>query len=276
MSDWFRKQGQAAWIMGVLNCTPDSFSDGGLHAGLERAVEHGMAMWRDGADWIDVGGESTRPGAASVTLEEELERVLGVVRCLCERGCRVSIDTMKAEVMDQAVRAGAGMINDVSALRFDPASLDVAAGCQALICLMHMQGTPKTMQQSPRYEDPVDEVCHFLEERLDACVKAGIGEERILVDPGIGFGKGIEHNLALVSGVDVIRGRLGRPVLLGVSRKSFLGQLTGSPVEDRELETAVAGGIGVFMGADGLRVHDVKLQRRASILAAALADGRMT
>ncbi|RMG90953.1 MAG: dihydropteroate synthase [Zetaproteobacteria bacterium] len=275
MNDWFRKNGQPAWIMGVLNCTPDSFSDGGLHADMDQAIEHGMAMWRDGADWIDVGGESTRPGAPSVALEEELERVLGVVQHLCERGCRVSIDTMKAEVMDQAVKAGAGMINDVSALRFDPASLDVAAGCQALVCLMHMQGTPRTMQQCPRYEDPVDDVCAFLEQRMDVCVKAGIGEERILVDPGIGFGKDLEHNLALVAGVRVIRNRLGRPVLLGVSRKSFLGRLTGASVEDRELETAVAGGIGVFLGADGLRVHDVRLQRRASIVAAALADAAL-
>ncbi len=271
-SRWHRPAGGDAWIMGVLNCTPDSFSDGGLHADAERAVAHGLAMWRDGAALIDVGGESTRPGAAAVPEDEELARVLPVVRALAAAGCRVSIDTRKAAVMRAAVAAGACMINDVSALRHDPASLEVAAGCDADVCLMHMLGTPETMQRDPRYRDVLDEVCAFFDERIRACVAAGIAEDRLLLDPGIGFGKRLEHNLALIAGIDRLKARFGLPVLLGLSRKSFIGEVTGAPVGDRELETAVADAIGIVRGADIVRVHDVALQRRAVRLASRLAD----
>ncbi len=271
-SRWYRPQGGDAWIMGVLNCTPDSFSDGGLHAGMERAVAHGMAMWRDGAAIVDVGGESTRPGAAEVPEDEELARVLPVVRALAAAGVTVSVDTRKAGVMRAAVAAGAAMINDVSALRHDPASLEVAAGCDADVCLMHMLGTPETMQRDPRYRDVLDEVCAFFDERIRACVAAGIAEDRLLLDPGIGFGKRLAHNLALIAGLDRLKARFGLPVLLGLSRKSFIGEATGAPVGDRELETAVVDAIGIVRGADVVRVHDVALQKRAVRMASLLAD----
>ncbi len=259
--------------MGVLNCTPDSFSDGGRYVQPEKAVAHGLALWREGADIVDVGGESTRPGAAPVPVEEELARVIPVVEALAAQGVFVSIDTQKPEVMAKAVEAGARMINDVNALRA-PGALEVAASCDADVVLMHMQGTPQTMQKNPHYDDVVDEVTRFLEARIETCVQAGIEEARLIVDPGIGFGKRLEHNLALIAHLDRIRARLGRPLLLGVSRKSMLGMLTDAPVHDREFETAAADAIGVWLGADGLRVHDVRAQAKAARVAAALADAR--
>ncbi|MDX8402281.1 MAG: dihydropteroate synthase [Mariprofundaceae bacterium] len=273
-SRWHRPPGGEAWIMGVLNCTPDSFSDGGLHAARDAAIRHGLKLWRDGAAIVDVGGESTRPGAAEVPLEAELARVIPVVRALADAGVAVSVDTRKASVMRAALDAGATMINDVSALTHDPESLAVVADARADACLMHMRGTPETMQDDPRYDDVVDEVCRFFDARLEACAAAGIAEERLLLDPGIGFGKRLEHNLALIAGVGVLKRRFGLPVLLGLSRKSFIGQATGAPLDDRELETAVADAIGIFEGADGVRVHDVALQKRAVRLASLLAGAR--
>ena len=270
---WFRRKGEAPWIMGVLNCTPDSFSDGGRYVQPEKAVAHGLALWRAGAAIVDVGGESTRPGAAPVPVEEELARVIPVVEALAAQGVFVSIDTQKPEVMAKAVEAGARMINDVNALRA-PGALEVAASCDADVVLMHMQGTPQTMQKNPHYDDVVDEVTRFLEARIETCVQAGIEEARLIVDPGIGFGKRLEHNLALIAHLDRIRARLGRPLLLGVSRKSMLGMLTDAPVHDREFETAAVDAIGVWLGADGLRVHDVRAQAKAARVAAALADAR--
>ncbi len=270
---WFRRKGEAPWIMGVLNCTPDSFSDGGRYVQPEKAVAHGLALWRAGAAIVDVGGESTRPGAAPVPVEEELARVIPVVEALAAQGVFVSIDTQKPEVMAKAVEAGARMINDVNALRA-PGALEVAASCDADVVLMHMQGTPQTMQKNPHYDDVVDEVTRFLEARMETCVQAGIEEARLIVDPGIGFGKRLEHNLALIAHLDRIRARLGRPLLLGVSRKSMLGMLTDAPVHDREFETAAVDAIGVWLGADGLRVHDVRAQAKAARVAAALADAR--
>ncbi|RMH62345.1 MAG: dihydropteroate synthase [Zetaproteobacteria bacterium] len=274
-SRWWRKAGSPAWIMGVLNCTPDSFSDGGNYFDVDRAIAHGLAMWEQGAEIIDVGGESTRPGAEPVPVEDELRRVLPVVRALVAHGCRVSVDTMKAEVMARAIEAGACMINDVSALRFDAASLAVVADAGVDVCLMHMQGTPRTMQRAPHYDDVLGEVASFFAQRIDACLAAGMEPSAILLDPGIGFGKRLEDNLCLIANLGYFRSRFEMPVLLGVSRKSFIHALTGAEVHDRELETAVAGGIGVFDGADGLRVHDVALQRRAARVAAALADHRL-
>ena len=272
MSRWYRKQGNSAWIMGVLNCTPDSFSDGGKNFEADAAIAHGLKMRDMGASIIDVGGESTRPGAAKVDLEEELRRTIPVVRALAAEGCTVSIDTMKAEVMRQAIEAGALMVNDVSALSFDSDALRVVADAGVDVCLMHMQGTPETMQLKPGYSDVVSEVGEFLERRIEASLAAGIAESALLIDPGIGFGKRLEDNLALLSCIPELKRRLQRPLLLGVSRKSFLGLITGSEVDERELETAAANAIGVFQGADLLRVHEVGPQHRAAQVAAVLGD----
>ena len=271
VSCWHRPDDGDAWIMGVLNCTPDSFSDGGHYVDFEAAVAHGLSMFSSGAAVIDVGGESTRPGAQPVAEDEELRRVIPVVRGLARQGCRVSIDTMKSEVMQQAIRAGASLVNDVSALRHDPESLGVVADTGVSVCLMHMQGRPENMQQQPKYDDVLADVLCFFEQRIEACLSANISESAILLDPGIGFGKRLQDNLVLIHGIREIKKKFSMPVLLGVSRKSFLGQLTHSPVGDRELETAVAGGFCIAAGADMLRVHNVELQGRAIRIASALA-----
>jgi dihydropteroate synthase len=272
VSCWHRPDDGDAWIMGVLNCTPDSFSDGGHYIDSEAAVAHGLSMFKSGAALIDVGGESTRPGAQPVAEDEELCRVIPVVRGLVQKGCRVSIDTMKAEVMQQAIKAGASLVNDVSALCHDPKSLGIVANTGADVCLMHMQGEPVNMQQQPQYNDVLADVIHFFEQRIEACLSANISESAILLDPGIGFGKRLQDNLALIQGIGEIKDRFSMPVLLGVSRKSFLGQLTHSLADDRELETAVAGGFGIAAGADMLRVHNVDLQSRAIRVASALSS----
>jgi len=218
--------------MGVLNRTPDSFSDGGLFEDVDRAVEYARSMRREGAAIVDVGGESTRPGSRPVPVEEELERVMPVVRALARDGLFVSVDTSKSEVMRQALAAGARMINDVRALSGDPDGMAVVAEAGCDVCLMHMQGTPEAMQDQPQYGDVVTEIEDFFKRRVDACLRAGIEESRILLDPGIGFGKRLEDNLLLLASIPRYR-RLGFPILIGVSRKSFLGTLTGSPVGDR-------------------------------------------
>ncbi len=271
-SRWHRPADDDAWIMGVLNCTPDSFSDDGNFVDVEQAVAYGLEMVSAGAAIIDVGGESTKPGAKSVSLEEEIERVIPVVYGLAAAGCTVSIDSMKGEVMRQAVDAGAAMVNDVSALTYDPESIGVVADGGVDVCLMHMQGVPETMQQAPAYTDVVDEVSGYFEERVEACLQGGISESSILLDPGIGFGKRLEDNLALIKATADFKRRFSMPLLLGLSRKSFIGQLTGSPVGDREVETAVADTIGISLGADIVRVHDVALQSRAVHVASALSQ----
>ncbi|MDX8408444.1 MAG: dihydropteroate synthase [Mariprofundales bacterium] len=267
---WRRQSGQETAIMGVLNCTPDSFSDGGKFADVEKAVAHGLAMQRAGASIIDIGGESTRPGAPSVTLSEELSRVIPCVERLAAAGCTVSIDSSKAEVMRQAVAAGATIINDVSALTADPTSMNVAADCQADICLMHMQGTPATMQSAPHYDDLLSEVIAHLQQRVEACLAAGICRHRLLVDPGIGFGKTLRHNLTLLRGCKAIRTALNLPLLIGLSRKSFLGQITGLSVEQRDIASAMTAMVPLLDGCDILRVHDVALHRQACQIATAL------
>jgi dihydropteroate synthase len=262
-------------MMGVLNCTPDSFSDDGHGSDTDQAVRHGLRMWHEGADLIDVGGESTRPGALAVSVEEELQRVIPVIQQLVAAGCCVSVDTMKAEVMRQAVAAGAVMINDVSALSFDRQSIAIAADCDASICLMHMQGSPATMQHNPHYEDDVvATVIRYFEQRIALCQQAGIERERIVIDPGIGFGKRQQDNLALIARMDELRDHFSLPVLLGVSRKSFLGRITGQDVSDREWATASAVAIGCFAGADILRVHDVTHQKQVVAVAAALRQAQ--
>jgi len=259
------------WIMGVLNCTPDSFSDGGNFFNADAAIAHGIEMHEQGANIIDVGGESTRPGAVPVSETEEMERVMPVIRALAAHGCTVSVDTMKAAVMRQAIESGASIINDVSALRFDAGSLQAAAQSGADVCLMHMQGNPETMQRQPVYNDVVQEISDFFTQRIEACLQAGIQASSIILDPGIGFGKRLEDNLALIRATSHFKTTFDMPLLLGLSRKSFLGQLTGAPVADRELETGAAGAMGIACGADILRVHDVAQQKRAIRVASALS-----
>lgn len=242
--------------MGVLNLTPDSFSDGGRFLRPDRALEQARRMRREGADIIDCGGESTRPGAQPVTVQEELDRVVPVIAALCrEIDAPVSVDTSKAEVMAAAVAAGARMINDVRALGGDGA-LEVAAKLGVPVCLMHMQGSPGTMQSAPRYGDVVSEVMKFLQERVEACLGAGLPRGHLVVDPGFGFGKTLDHNLALLRGLSRLGG-LGLPVLVGLSRKSMIGQILEKPVEDRLYGSVAAALLAAEQGAHIIRVHDV-------------------
>lgn len=244
-------------VMGIVNVTPDSFSDGGRHATVDAAVAHALRLAEEGADVLDVGGESTRPGAEDVPLEEELRRVIPVIERLArETALPISVDTSKPEVMRAAVDAGAGMINDVYALRRDGA-LDIAAACGVPVVLMHMQGEPRTMQEAPQYEDVVAEVHRFLAERIFAAEMAGIPKKRIVIDPGFGFGKTREHNLALLAQLARF-GELGVPVLAGLSRKRTIGELTGRTTPAERVHGSVAAAlIAAQRGARLLRVHDV-------------------
>ena len=243
--------------MGVVNVTPDSFSDGGLHLDPTAAVDHGRRLAADGADVLDVGGESTRPGAAPVGAAEELRRILPVVEALvADAGPLVSADTAKAVVARAALEAGAGLVNDVTALR-DPDMAETVARSGALLCLMHMRGEPRTMQDDPRYDDVVSDVKAFLEERLAVAVAAGVPESHVWLDPGIGFGKTLEHNLELLRRLDEIVA-IGRTVVVGTSRKSFLGTLTGRPPDERVPGTIATSVLAYERGARVFRVHDVR------------------
>ena len=245
-------------VMGILNVTPDSFSDGGHFLDLEQAVAHGLRMSEEGADILDVGGESTRPGAAAVSEEEELRRVIPVVRELARRTDRlISIDTCKAAVAERAVEAGARIINDVTALAGDSRMASVAAASRAGVVLMHMRGTPRTMQDDPRYDDVVAEVVEYLQARVNAAVEAGVRFEALAVDPGIGFGKTVEHNLDLLAQLERFAA-LERPILVGLSRKSFIGRITGREVHDRTIASIAGAVYAVQRGAHLVRVHDVK------------------
>jgi dihydropteroate synthase len=258
-------------VCGILNVTPDSFSDGGLFDGLERAVEHGCRLAAEGAELIDIGGESTRPGSRPPTLAEELDRVVPVVEALRRRvPVPLSVDTSRPEVMRAAVAAGAGMINDVRALRA-PDALEAAAQLGVPVCLMHMQGSPETMQRAPRYQDVVDEVRAFLAERQRACLDGGIRPEHLVVDPGFGFGKTLSQNVTLLASLGRLSG-LGVPIMVGLSRKSMLGQLTGRAVGDRLPGSLAAAVIVAQRGAAVLRVHDVAATR--DVLAVLDAVGR--
>ncbi|MBX3725908.1 MAG: dihydropteroate synthase [Xanthomonadales bacterium] len=263
-------------VMGIVNVTPDSFSDGGRHADAAAAIAHGLALVAEGADLLDVGGESTRPGAEAVPVEEELRRVLPVVEGLAAAGTvPVSIDTSRPEVMRAAVAAGAGMINDVRALRGEGA-LDAAAALGVPVCLMHMQGEPDSMQEAPHYDDVIAQVHRFLAERVFACEMAGIDRRRIVLDPGFGFGKTLEHNLALLSGLDRFSD-LKLPILAGLSRKRMIGTLTGQDDPAQRLHGSVAAAVlAAERGARILRVHDVAATVQAlavqTALAAAAAD----
>jgi dihydropteroate synthase len=256
-------------LMGVINVTPDSFSDGGLFLEADAAVEQGGRLAREGADILDIGGESTRPGSEGVSEEEELRRVLPVVERLTGAGHQVSIDTAKAGVARAALDAGAGIVNDVTAFRRSPGMAALVAERGAGCVLMHMLGEPRTMQEDPRYEDVVSEVKAFLEERLAFAVAEGVAEERVWLDPGIGFGKTVEHNLDLLRRLDEIVA-IGRPVVIGTSRKSFLGKLAGGRSEGERLPGTIATNvIALERGASVFRVHDVAQVRDALAVAAA-------
>lgn len=244
-------------VMGIVNVTPDSFSDGGRYASTEKAVAHALQLVADGAHILDIGGESTRPNATPVGLEEELDRVIPEIERLSrEVDVPLSIDTYKPQVMRAAVQAGAAIINDIRGLQ-EPEAVQTAAEGDAGICIMHMQGTPQTMQQNPQYENVVQEVKAFLQERLEACLAQGIAAERVVLDPGFGFGKRTVHNLALLNGLPDILA-LGRPLLVGLSRKSVLGQIVGSDVDQRLHASLAASVISVMKGGRIVRVHDVK------------------
>ena len=259
-------------IMGVLNITPDSFSDGGAWLTVEKAVAHARQMADAGADIIDVGGETTRPGSAPVSAGEEMQRVLPVIEALrASIDVPVSIDTQKPAVMRAAVAAGAGMINDVNALQADGA-VETAAALAVPVCLMHMQGVPETMQQEPDYRDVVTEVVSFLGERAAACEAAGIARGQIVLDPGFGFGKSVGHNLSMLHRLDALVA-LGYPVLVGLSRKSLIGKVLDLPVDKRLSPSIALAVLAVWQGASIVRCHEVRQTREAVLMCRAVMDG---
>jgi dihydropteroate synthase len=259
-------------IMGIVNVTPDSFSDGGRFLAPDAAAGHGLELARDGADIVDVGGESTRPGAAPVAADEERRRVVPVIERLAaalgDAGPAISIDTSKPDVAAAAVDAGATLVNDVTAFRGDPGMAGLVAERELPCCLMHMLGEPRAMQRDPRYEDVVGEVKAFLEERLAFAVASGVAEERVMLDPGIGFGKTVAHNLELLRRLDEIAA-IGRPVVVGASRKRFLGSVTGREVDERLPATVAANVLAFERGASVFRVHDVAAVRDGLAVASA-------
>lgn len=260
-------------VMGILNVTPDSFSDGGCYVSREQAVEQALRMQEEGAAIIDIGGESTRPGAADVSVQQELDRVIPLVEILAtELQVPISVDTSKPEVMRAAVGAGAGMINDVYALRREGA-LETAAVLDVPICLMHMQGEPRSMQQAPQYTDVVEEVCRFLLEHAVRCEQAGVRRQRLLLDPGFGFGKRLEHNLSLLKHLGQLVAK-GYPVLVGLSRKSMIGAVLDLPVNARLHGSVAAATLAAWMGAKVIRVHDVKPTVEALKMVAAVEQSR--
>jgi len=249
--------GRRTYVMGILNVTPDSFSDGGRYADPARAVRHALRMVREGADLIDVGGESTRPGARAVPASEESRRVVPVVERLAARGVLVSIDTSKARVAEAAFRAGAKILNDVTALRGDRGMARAAARAGVAVVLMHMKGTPRTMQRNPRYRDVVAEILRFFREKLKIALRAGIPRDKIVLDPGIGFGKVPEHNVEILRHLGEFR-RLGCALAIGTSRKGFIGHFLGRRVDERMNGTAATVAAAILRGADVVRVHDVR------------------
>ena len=258
--------------MGVINVTPDSFSDGGRFLDARAATAQGRRLAAEGAAILDVGGESTRPGAEPVAADQERERVVPVIAALAADGvARLSVDTSKVEVARAALDAGAGLVNDVTALRSAPDLAGLVADRGAECCLMHMQGEPRTMQRDPRYDDVVAEVKAFLEARLAFAVGEGVAEERVLLDPGIGFGKTIDHNLELLRRLGELR-ELGRPICIGTSRKSFIGKITGRDVDDRIGGTIASNVLALAGGADVFRVHDVRAVREALQVAEAVLE----
>ncbi len=252
-------------VMGILNVTPDSFYDGGRYAQPELAVQRALQMVEEGADIIDIGGESTRPGSQPVPAEEELRRVLPVIQAIRQRvDVPISIDTTKSHVAEQALQAGACMVNDISGLGFDPRMAEVVARTGALCCIMHIQGTPQTMQTNPQYDDVVRDISAYFEERLGLAERAGIPRENIWLDPGIGFGKTVEHNLQILRRLREFAA-FGLPILIGTSRKSFIGRVLGDlPPEDRLEGTAATVAVAIMNGANAVRVHDVRAMARVA------------
>jgi dihydropteroate synthase len=267
-------------VMGILNCTPDSFSDGGQHGTVDAAIAHALKMRDDGASVIDIGGESTRPGALPVSVSDELARVIPVIQGLHQRwgddpdAPLLSIDTTKADVARHALTAGAQILNDISALRADPAMAAVVAESGCAVVLMHMQGTPTTMQTQPQYDDVISDLLAFFSERITMALAACIREDRILIDPGIGFGKTMEHNLVLLNRLDQFQS-LGRPIVLGTSRKSFIGTALNLPVDDRMEGTAATVCIGILKNAKLFRVHDVGAMGRVLRMTATIRKERL-
>lgn len=257
-------------IMGILNVTPDSFSDGGLYLDTEKAVERALEIEKEGADIIDIGGESTRPGAIPLSPEEELSRVIPVIERLKSiLKIPISIDTYKAPVAKEAIQAGASIINDISGLRYDPDMASVASEYGVPVVIMHIKGTPRDMQVNPVYQDLIGEILDYLKEGISIALKAGVDESRIIVDPGIGFGKTVEHNLEIINRLDEFKS-LGMPILFGPSRKSFIGKILDLPVDNRLEGTAAAVAIGIIKGADIVRVHDVRSMVRVARMSDAI------
>jgi dihydropteroate synthase len=261
----FEAIGNRTLVMGITNITPDSFSDGGLFADKDSAVQHAVRMVEEGADVIDVGGQSTRPGSQPIPVEQEIDRVVPVIRELASRlDVPISVDTYVAEVAKAALDSGALMINDISAASFDPDMPDLIAERQCPAILMHIKGTPMDMQLNPRYDDLMGEICAFLRERVRAVVEAGADEKRLMIDPGFGFGKTVEHNLEILRRLGELRS-LGRPVVVGTSRKSTIGKVLGDlPVGERLEGTAATVALSIARGADIVRVHDVKQMARVA------------
>jgi dihydropteroate synthase len=256
--------------VGVVNVTPDSFFDGGLYFEPARAIDRALALAAEGADIIDIGGESSRPGSNPIPAKEEKKRILPVVEVLRQKNSvLISVDTTKAEVAEAALAAGADIINDISAGRFDPRMLPIAARSGAAVILMHMKGTPRTMQIAPHYDDVLGEVKAFLKERLEAAESCGLPRESVLLDPGIGFGKELGHNLVLLNGLGALA-ELGRPLLVGISRKSFIGKILKVEAQDRLEGTIAAAVVSILRGASLLRVHDIQAVKQAVAVAEAI------
>jgi dihydropteroate synthase len=266
LARWFKEK-EKVLVMGVLNLTPDSFYDGGRYTTPQAAVERALAMVDEGADIIDVGGESSRPGARQANVDEELARVIPVVKQIARRSdVLISVDTTKSAVAQAAIAHGASIINDISALRFDPNMAEVVAGSSAFLVLMHMQGRPETMQRDPAYADVVGEIKDFLRARMDVAVSAGVDRKRLIIDPGIGFGKQLAHNLNILRRLSEFKD-IDVPILIGLSRKSFLGEILDLPSSERLVGTIAANAIAIANGADIIRVHDVKEGRRTADVA---------
>jgi dihydropteroate synthase len=264
--------GFKTWIMGVVNVTPDSFSDPGMYLDKDRAINKGLKLVREGADILDIGGESTRPGSDTIPVKEELERVLPVIRGLREKtDVLISVDTTKSEVAEAALGAGANLINDISAFRFDDRMPLLASETGVPVILMHMKGVPKTMQSNPFYESLYQEIHCFLQERISTAVAYGIKRENIIIDPGIGFGKNLEHNLAIIKNLKFLED-LDRPILVGISRKSFIGKILNLPPQERVEGTIASAILSVLNGAHILRVHDVEAVKRAVTVAEAIMN----
>ena len=267
--------GQKTWLMGIINVTPDSFSDGGLYFNKEKAVDRGLELAEEGADIIDIGGESTRPGSDFISTEEELMRTVPVISALRKKtDVLISVDTTKSEVAEAALGEGADIINDISSFRFDPKMLSLAAQKDIPVILMHMKGTPKNMQLNPFYEDLLAEIRGFLEERIATAQAYGIKKEKIIIDPGIGFGKSLKDNLTLIKSLKFLE-PIDRPILIGISRKSFIGKILSLPPQERTEGTIASAVLSIINGAHILRVHDVEAVKRAVLITEAIIDESM-